>query len=329
MAQATTLNTVGQREDLTDLISNLAPQDTPILSAIGTATATAMLHEWQVDTLKTPTFAPKTEGADVTVFENKTADRARIGNRVQTFQEPYSVTRQIEAVSVAGAGTEWAKAKIKAAKEIKLGLEAAIGSDTEMTGAIGAPAFRGLGKWIQNGAQAEAPVPAIYRTPTGSINTTPTRELDEEDVNTVLQSVYEASGSGVFTLYAGSELKRAISAFARANRGSSVIQVKDDASLSAKVDFYDSDFGKVAIVPDHFLARTTGTGMTDVGRGRGYLLRDGSVKIAYLGSAGKITAEEFPDLGGGKRGMISAMATLVVENPIGLGKFAPATLVTP
>lgn len=55
MAQPTntydTYDLVGGREDLADIIYNISPTDVPFQSNIGRGKATAVLHEWQTDSL--------------------------------------------------------------------------------------------------------------------------------------------------------------------------------------------------------------------------------------------------------------------------------------
>lgn len=41
-----TYSAVGNREDLSDVIYNVAPTDTPILKLIGRTSASATFHEW-------------------------------------------------------------------------------------------------------------------------------------------------------------------------------------------------------------------------------------------------------------------------------------------
>jgi len=53
MAQPTntfdTYDSVGEREDLSDVIYSISPTDTPFLSSAAKNKATAVLHEWQTD----------------------------------------------------------------------------------------------------------------------------------------------------------------------------------------------------------------------------------------------------------------------------------------
>jgi hypothetical protein len=48
---------VGIREDLSDVIYDISPQDTPIMSSIGKTKATNVFHEWQTDSLAAATTA--------------------------------------------------------------------------------------------------------------------------------------------------------------------------------------------------------------------------------------------------------------------------------
>ena len=45
----TTYAAIGQREDLTDVITNIAPVDTWFTTNTGTVTAKARLHEWKIN----------------------------------------------------------------------------------------------------------------------------------------------------------------------------------------------------------------------------------------------------------------------------------------
>ncbi len=45
----------GLREDLTDMIYNISPTDTPLMSTLAKSKATAVYHEWQTDSLAAAT----------------------------------------------------------------------------------------------------------------------------------------------------------------------------------------------------------------------------------------------------------------------------------
>ena len=64
MAQFRTYAAVGMREDLSDVIYNISPTDTPFMSSIGKTKATAVYHEWQTDSLAAAAANAAVEGAD-------------------------------------------------------------------------------------------------------------------------------------------------------------------------------------------------------------------------------------------------------------------------
>ena len=55
---------VSQREDLADFITMITRDETPFISSIGKAKATAIYHEWQTDELETPGDSRIGEGTD-------------------------------------------------------------------------------------------------------------------------------------------------------------------------------------------------------------------------------------------------------------------------
>ena len=57
-------------------------------------------------------------------------------------------------------------------------------------------------------------------------------------------------------------------------------------------------------------------------KARGYVIDPELVGIGYMLG---IESNELPDLGGGRRGFILAALTLMVKNPLGLGKFAASS----
>ena len=76
-----TYDQVGIREDLSDVIHNVDPDETPFYSACAKAKATQTYHEWQTDTLRGSQSNAHIEGDD-TAAEARTAT-ARLGNYTQ------------------------------------------------------------------------------------------------------------------------------------------------------------------------------------------------------------------------------------------------------
>lgn len=326
MATASSYNVAGVRESLTDLLTILEPEETPVLSRLNKAAAPgAAYHEWQVDDLSTPAFAGIVEGEDVSSFVNKSENRARIGNYVQKFRRTWKVTDILEASDVAGVASEVANAKSKVTRELKRDLEAAICSDQDRQADTGTLPykFRALGAWIASASPSD--VPASFRTPSASIDATAGASLAESTVNGVLQSMFEVSGGKKdYFVPCGPSFKSYVSNFQRATGSSGTTktyQVTQDAGshrIDLSVDVFNSDFGMITLVPTMFNGRTSGGSVGATQRMRAYVIDPELVSVAYMKPLG---SSDLPDEGGGKRGYVDTILTLVVKNPKGLGKF--------
>lgn len=72
---------VGIREDLSDIITNVSPEETPFFTKARKTTARNTLHEWQTDSLRASAANAHIEG-DATTAEARTAT-TRLGNYTQ------------------------------------------------------------------------------------------------------------------------------------------------------------------------------------------------------------------------------------------------------
>lgn len=333
MPKATSYNQAGisaNREDFTDKLTILSPEETPILSLIpkGKKPGNA-LREWQVDNLDAPKFDGVLEGADATSFANKAAARVRLANRVQKFRREWAVTDIQEASDQAGLSSEVAYAKSKSLRELKTDIESAISSDqdTQADDGVNPYKLRGLGEWIKATAQSDLAVPAAYRTPAASIDTN--TSVTEAQFNAVFQSIYETVGkSGSFKLVAGPTLKSTISNYTRSEgiTTASRYNVNENATtkqITLTVDVYVGDFHRVEIIPSLFLGRTSGSGaLTAAMKKRGYVINTDLLYVSYMIPPGSKTLE---NQGGGERGFTDTVLTLECLNPKGFGKFSPAS----
>jgi hypothetical protein len=212
-----------------------------------------------------------------------------------------------------------AQAEAKSMREIKRDIEATIASDNEMTVENGAGTpygMRGLGKWIQTSAQATNPVPAAYRTPSGSIVGS---TLTETTFNGIIGSIFARNGEmNSLTLVANVALRQLISGFTRANPANvgTTYHVNQDATskqITLSVNLYDSDFGLVKIVNGNPSCMPTAS--TNVG----YVLNPKYIGFNTLIPMG---ATRLENQGGGERGFIDVAGTLVCKHPQAHGKIA-------
>ena len=314
---------VSNREDLTDVLTILAPEETPILSSANKERATATNVEWTVDSLSAPSTAGISEGADVTAFTDKFAGRARLGNRIQKFRRDYMVSDLQEAVDSVGPA-KIAQAEAKAIRELKRDVEATIsGTQDSATedGASTANQLRGLGKWLASGKSGDiavaSDVPAAFATPEDSVEVD-AANFTETELNTLISSIFRVTGStNSLSLIADTSLRTIIADFARTSGGTndvyrSVQYDGNSGSIKLSVDLYESDHGVVSIVnmnPDCAPDTTN--------KNSGYIVNPEYYGIHELIPMG---STRLPNLGGGERGFVDCALTLGVYHPGAHGK---------
>jgi len=311
---------VSNREDLTDVLTILAPEETPILSSANKERASATNVEWTVDSLSAPQTAGISEGADVTAFTDQFAGRARLGNRVQKFRRDYMVSDLQEAVDSVGPA-KIAQAEAKAIRELKRDIEATLAGTQDKAvedGAGTANALRGLGDWIDSAGPSD--VPAAFRTPAESIVDVTDDVFAESELNGLISSIFKVTGtSDNLMLVADTALRTDISDFARIGgvSGDSVRNVNYDGnsgSIKLSVDLYQSDHGIVSVVnanPDCMPTQAGQAGMS------GYVVNPEYYGIHELIPMG---STRLPNLGGGERGFVDCALTLGVYHPGAHGK---------
>lgn len=304
---------VSNREDLTDILTILAPEETPILSMANKSKATATYNEWTVDVLATPSATGINEGTDISSYTDKFSGRARLGNYVQLFRRDYMVSQLQQAVESVGPA-RIAEAESKSIREIKRDMEKTLCGDQDRTVADGTSAYalRGLGNWLSSTGPTD--VPSNFRTPAASINGTGTT-LTESVFNGLVASIFTQTGTvDALTLVAGTALRRTVSGFARSDGNSAenvyhVNQFATDKAITFSVNTYDSDFGLITVI--------NGNPVCLPDANRGYLLNPNYLGVAELMSLG---STRVPNQGGGERGYVDAALTLQVLSPLAHGK---------
>ena len=254
MAQPTntfdTYDSVGEREDLSDVIYSISPTDTPFISSAAKTKATAVLHEWQTDALAAAaTNNAVIEGDEATL--DAVSATTRLSNSSQIMDKTVVITGTQEAVDKAGRASEIAYQIAKKAKELKRDMEATItGNQAEVTGdASTARKLGSLGAWVAtNDDLSSAGSPASG----GAGNTARTdgtqRVFTEASLKSVIKSVWNAGGDPSMIMV-GPFNKQKLSGF---TGNSTRFDAGADATLYTSVDVYASDFGQLQVVPNRF-----------------------------------------------------------------------------
>ena len=139
----------GIKEDLSDVIYNITPDDTPLYSACKKTKAKNTLVEWQTDTLRSSGANAHIEG-DETAFEAATAT-TRLNNRTQIFKNAVIIADTDEGLSKAGRAKEMAYQTLKIAREQKLDIEKALFANNAAVAGSSSAAreLAGLGAWVK------------------------------------------------------------------------------------------------------------------------------------------------------------------------------------
>jgi len=331
---ATPITTVkGQREDLSDAMVLIEPGDTPLFSLCKKSKEpTNVLFQWPADRYNDPQTAGVLADADVASFDDQHANRQLLSGRIQKVRRAFQVDDLVENVAdLAGVGRKQAfnKAAAKALVELKVDIEAIMGSDNDSQVQSGAAPYktRGIGSWISSSAQADTAtaVPTAFLTPAGSINTTVTSSLTESNVIDVLESMFKVRRARRnYDLVCGTSLKRAFTNFIRTQTGSTNVMSSvrtfssnvEDKKIVNTIDIYEGDFGVLSLHVSTYLANG---GTASAAAARGYVL---DMDLVSIGFNRKPRMEELEDRGGGRRGFCDAIFGVAVSNPQVLGKFA-------
>jgi len=243
-----TYDSIGEREDLSDVIYNISPTDTPFLSSAAKTKATAVLHEWQTDSLAAAVTTNQVIEGDEVTIDALTAT-TRLSNSCQILDKAICITGTQEAVDKAGRASEIAYQIAKKAKELKRDLESSLTSNNaEVTGsATAARQLGGLRSWV-----ATNDVMGTSGTSGGLGNTAATngtqRAFTETLLKSVIKSVWNAGGNPTMIMV-GPFNKQKLSGF---TGNSTRFDAGADATLYTSVDVYASDFGQLQVVPNRF-----------------------------------------------------------------------------
>lgn len=252
MTQFRTYAAIGLREDLSDIIYNISPTDTPFMSSVGKTKATAVYHEWQTDSLAAAAANAAVEGADASTAT--LSPTTRVGNRTQISQKTVGVTGTLQAVDKAGRKSELAYQLSKASSEIKRDMEFTFLNNTvQSNGTAGSTArvLGGLQTWLATNGDFGTGGSAGASGTTARTNGT-NRTFTETELKTVIKEVFESGGSPKILMVTPAH-KQTVSAFAGIAAQRYMAPSDAPTTIIGAADIYLSDFGSVSVVPNRFM----------------------------------------------------------------------------
>lgn len=266
-----TYDVTTNREDLTDAVYRISPVDTPFMSAVPRAKASAVLHEWSLDTIDTTsTTNARLEGDALT--RNTSTAPSRLQNYCQISSRDATVTGTQRATNPAGIDDMMAYQMSKKSLALRKDMEAILlGNQGQVAGnTTTARKLRSFNAWISgNGSRGTGGADstgATYAATDGNA-TNGMRDFSEDLLKDAILDAFTDGGEPNLVLV-GPTAKQKFSTFT--GRTTSQVIVGSNTVLGA-AEMYVSDFGTLKVVP----SRTQ--------RARdGYVVDTSKVAVAFL-----------------------------------------------
>jgi hypothetical protein len=288
MAIYNAYDAIGQREDLTDVIYDISPTETPFMSSIGKTKATAVYHEWQTDSLAAATTNnAAVEGADAS--DATLSPTTRLGNYTQILQKTIKVSGTLDAVNKAGRKSEKAYQLAKASQELKRDLETILLSNQGRSAGSSNSSARKMGSllsWIKTNSsvQTNGGDPTTIGVSTRTDGNT--RTFTEALLKEVVAEVFTSGGSPK-VLMVGPSGKQKVSSFTGIGETRFNVTGAKPSTIIGAADIYVSDFGNMSVVPNRFMRTRDALVLDPEYAALAYLRPFQTIELAKAGDADK------------------------------------------
>lgn len=262
-----TYDLVGTAEDVEDIIFDISPTDTPLLTMASRKKASATLHQWQTDALASAAANRQIEGDDAS-FTTATPT-TMLSNYCQISRKTLIVSATADVVRKYGRARELARLMTKYGKEIKRDVEFALVQNQASSagGSATARSSAGLesmiaGNRILPTGSGTGTTPGysggVWGAPTDGTTAT---TLTEDLLKQALEAAW-TDGGETSHIMSNTYQKKTIAGFAGANKyaGVSVNQNMgrvSNAVVLGGVDLYVSDFGEHKVVLNRYMRQRT------------------------------------------------------------------------
>ena len=312
-----TTSAVGNREELSDVVNRITPEDTPIYSMIGKESAKSVYPEWEVDELAAPASNVHTEGDEYTYSASTPVER--MGNYTQIMRKTWIVSNTQDAIDNAGKAEQIKNLRLKRGIEIRKDTELAIVSNTASVGGA-TRIMGGLPSWLETNVSRGAtgvnggfdPITKLTVAETPGTQRAFTKTL----LDATMQTAYQ-SGANVKYLVVSPYVKSVFVTFMSDSNVASFrhsVDGKSKQTIVATADVYEGPFGKITVVPNRVMAASAARAR------RAFLIDPDMLAMKTLR---KIQDDKsIANTGDAEKGVIIGEHTLKVKNEKGLGVVA-------
>ena len=329
MALLTEPNTINKREDISDELTLVDSRKCVFASVVRKGAApNATLFEYPVDRHESPALGGTVDGVDMTTGETGTGQEnmAKLAARTQYWREGVGIGPVADSVPVVagvGKGRIFDYAIKKKMEKLKRRMEYTYLSIQESQADNGTVASltRGIGKWIQSGAQSDQPVNASFRPASAPVPTVATvGAVTETTLRGVLEAIWNITGSSdELACFCRSTFQKVVTDFADVETQSTTslplrrYTSPQNGTISLTVNRYVGDFGSVMFLPTTFIDDTNAL------KQLAYFLHMSKWETRNQTNPGRT---DLPNNGAGRRAMLDAINGLACMNPIAEGKIA-------
>tara|TARA_R110000824_G_scaffold401534_1_gene612807 strand:- start:789 stop:1799 length:1011 start_codon:yes stop_codon:yes gene_type:complete len=284
-----TYQSIGDREDLSDLIADISPTQTPFQSNIGTRSAENTYFEWQTDELSAASPTGVVEGNNLLTF-TAVSPTTRLGNYCQINMRDFLISGTQQRVEKAGRASEVGYQAAKAAKELKRNVEkaalwnqgAVIGATATARGTAGFPA------WVKSNVVVNNATAPTWSAGT-PIQTTTTDiwalgvpvAFTEAMLQSAMQQCYESGGEPTMLMVSPYN-KTVVSGFSGIAGSRYNVDGAEPSVIIGAADIYVSDFGNLSVVPNRFFTTVIDGGAGSLMNDWGMLVDPDEVKLSTL-----------------------------------------------
>lgn len=312
-----TTTSVGNREELSDVINMITPEETPIYSDIGKGTCKSVHPEWEADELKAPGENIQTEGDEYSFDAGDTPDR--LGNYTQIMRKTGIVSETQETVDQAGNANKTKRQKMKRGVELRKDVELAVITNNASVGGA-TREFGGLPTWVEtNVSRGSTGANGGFDINTGlTVAATPgtQRAFSKALMDDVMQQGYN-SGANFRNVYVSPYVKSVFVTFMSDANVAPFRYAVDNGnrnSIIANADIYEGPFGKVFIKPNRVMAASAAVA-------RNAFFVDTSM-LSFLWLRKIHEDKEVARTGDAKKFVLIGEGTLKVHNEAGIGVVA-------
>jgi hypothetical protein len=298
----------GIREQLSDIISDISPTETPFFTKCGKQSAKNTYTEWQTTTLQDAELNAHIEGADSGAEFNKTE---RVGNYTQIGKRGFRVSSTVQSVDTAGRDREYAYQALQKGKELKRDLEVALlGTQGRDAGSGASPRIMcGVGGWISTNTAGDATFPTAGDG-SGGFTAGTGAAFNQDDFDELLETLWTEGGEPDRVYLRADLMSAAVAALEGNNNQRGNIQATEEKVVNSMVR-YQTPWGLLTFVPDRFMPA-----------GSVYVLESAKWKVATLRGWKQ---EKLAKTGDSMHGHVVGEHTLISENEAASGHMATYT----